>query len=70
MQQRAMRVAQAPHRGFGRDRHGELIEVVSHRQQLAVANQALVVMLSTPRNSMPAKTRGLRLMLITELSGR
>ncbi|AEO41912.1 hypothetical protein XACM_1632 [Xanthomonas euvesicatoria pv. citrumelo F1] len=26
--------------------------------------------LSTPRNSMPAKTRGLRLMLITELSGR
>lgn len=25
---------------------------------------------STPRNSMPAKTRGLRLMLITELSGR
>ncbi|MEN9127856.1 hypothetical protein ABVC84_13520 [Xanthomonas euvesicatoria] len=44
MQQRAMRVAQAPHRGFGYDRHGELTKVVSHRQQLAVANQALVVM--------------------------
>ncbi|MCC4618330.1 hypothetical protein LL972_20440, partial [Xanthomonas campestris pv. asclepiadis] len=26
--------------------------------------------LSTPPNSMPAKTRGLRLMLITELGGR
>ncbi|QEN95091.1 hypothetical protein F0H33_18545 [Xanthomonas translucens pv. undulosa] len=26
--------------------------------------------LSTPRNSVPAKTRGLRLMLITELGGR
>ncbi|MEA9748905.1 hypothetical protein VDF76_18285, partial [Xanthomonas campestris pv. raphani] len=25
---------------------------------------------STPRNSVPAKTRGLRLMLITELGGR
>ncbi|MFX3593601.1 hypothetical protein WA698_13255, partial [Xanthomonas arboricola pv. pruni] len=25
--------------------------------------------LSTPRNSMPAKTRGLRLMLLTELGG-
>ncbi|MBB4132485.1 hypothetical protein SAMN05192589_10247 [Paracidovorax valerianellae] len=29
-----------------------------------------VVILSTPRNSMPAKTRGLRLMLIAELGGR
>ncbi|MFX3672730.1 hypothetical protein, partial [Xanthomonas arboricola] len=28
-----------------------------------------VVALSTPRNSMPAKTRGLRLMLLTELGG-
>lgn len=28
------------------------------------------VTLSTPRNSMPAKTRGLRLMLITELDRR
>lgn len=26
-------------------------------------------LLSTPRNSVPAKTRGLRLMLITELTG-
>ncbi len=26
--------------------------------------------MSTPRNSVPAKTRGLRLMLITELGGR
>jgi hypothetical protein len=28
------------------------------------------VLVSTPRNSVPAKTRGLRLMLITELGGR
>ncbi|MCS3748841.1 hypothetical protein FHY18_004487 [Xanthomonas arboricola] len=32
--------------------------------------QSRCLALSTPRNSMPAKTRGLRLMLITELGGR
>nr|MDN0221895.1 hypothetical protein [Xanthomonas arboricola pv. juglandis]MDN0226119.1 hypothetical protein [Xanthomonas arboricola pv. juglandis]MDN0230390.1 hypothetical protein [Xanthomonas arboricola pv. juglandis]MDN0235555.1 hypothetical protein [Xanthomonas arboricola pv. juglandis]MDN0239814.1 hypothetical protein [Xanthomonas arboricola pv. juglandis] len=31
---------------------------------------SILLVLSTPRNSMPAKTRGLRLMLITELGGR
>ncbi|MCC4616631.1 hypothetical protein LL972_11580, partial [Xanthomonas campestris pv. asclepiadis] len=30
----------------------------------------IVIGVSTPPNSMPAKTRGLRLMLITELGGR
>ncbi|MDC8633949.1 hypothetical protein [Xanthomonas hortorum] len=32
--------------------------------------ESIQAMVSTPRNSMPAKTRGLRLMLITELGGR
>ncbi|RXD32863.1 hypothetical protein EIJ12_23985 [Xanthomonas perforans] len=44
----------------------DLLPASAHRLLLDVAE----VLLSTPRNSMPAKTRGLRLMLITELSGR
>ncbi|WP_323540733.1 hypothetical protein, partial [Xanthomonas campestris] len=48
----------------------DAVSILGEHLRKGATNACEAAVLSTPRNSVPAKTRGLRLMLITELGGR